>query len=103
MGRPTIYLNLIVHTAPSAAELAPRYVPQALALLDEAVADLTAHPPAEADLEMLQTLDFYGDCLLRLGRPNEAIAKWQRALDNFPSAPEFPQIEAKIIRALGIK
>ncbi len=103
LGRPTIFLDLRVHTTPSLAEVDPQYVPRALAFLDEAVADLRTRPPRQtADREMLRTLELYGDCLMRLGRPSEAIAKWQLILDTFPSAEEFAGVEAKIKRALRL-
>ena len=38
----------------------------------------------------------YGDCLLAMGRDAEALARWQGALDEFPTADNYDQIEAKI-------
>ena len=102
LGRPSIFLDLRVHTDPSLAEVDPQYAPRALAFLDEAVADLRAYPPKhDADREMLRTLELYGDCLLRLGRTSEAIAKWQLILDTFPGAEEFAGVESKIKGALA--
>lgn len=104
LGRPSIFLDLQVHTDPSLAGVDAQYVPKALAFLDEAVADLRAHPPRQsADREMLRTLELYGDCLMRLGRASDAIAKWQLILDTFPGAEGFESVAAKIKAALGVR
>jgi TolA-binding protein len=42
----------------------------------------------------------HGDIILKLGRTEDAIAKWQEILDTYPTYEEFHEVEGKIRKAL---
>ena len=101
LGKVDIVASVHVAVKPSLARLDPAYGERALPLLDAALADIAAHERTHAQRETLRALDLYGEVLLALGRPIEAVARWQRALDDYPTAPEFEALEAKVKAALA--
>ncbi|TNF27306.1 MAG: hypothetical protein EP329_19670 [Deltaproteobacteria bacterium] len=100
-GKPDLFASVRPAVAPSLAVLDASYAEPGLALLDEALADIAAHEKRFKDRETIRTLDLYGECLLALGRPVEAIARWQKVLDDYPTASEFGKIEEKIKKVLA--
>jgi len=60
------------------------------------IPDLRAH-------EQVATLDLYATSLLAYGRETEAIAMWQRILDEHPTTSRYGQIEAKVANAAGVR
>lgn len=88
---------------PSLAELERAYLEPgrhayALAL------DGFAKAPAKWKPEALQleTLDLEASGLQLLGLTELATARWQQALEQFPRAPEYPALEAKLQKALEL-
>jgi TolB-like protein len=88
---------------PSLAELDPAYAKKALALIEDARAEIRARLTGD-DLQtaMAELTEIHAESLLRLGRREEAIAQWQSFLDQFPKAPEYQGFETKIEALLGI-
>lgn len=96
IGKPDMFASVHPAVRPSLAAMDPSYVDKGLAVLDEALADIAANETRLLPRETIRTLDLYGDCLLGLGRPIEAVARWQKVLDDYPTASEFGAIEKKI-------
>lgn len=97
LGGPGLFASHNLDVSPSLAEMDPTQSERALALLDKALDDITQHEGKSLkEREMTRTLDLYGDLLLVLGRPAEAIARWQQVLDDYPKSTEFADIEKKI-------
>jgi TolB-like protein len=87
---------------PSLSDLDPTVAAQAFRLLEEAVEQASALPPAQYEHRAYLALDLHGDALMRKGRVEEAIARWQRFLDLFPAANRFNFVSDKIKTALGV-
>ena len=96
IGKPDMFASVHPAVRPSLAVQDPSYVDKGLALLDAALADIAANEKRFAERETIRTLDLYGECFLALGRPIDAVARWQRVLDDYPTASEFAAIEKKI-------
>jgi TolB-like protein len=104
MGITPFWLDIKRFIArPSLAELDPAYAKKALALIEDARAEIRARLTGD-DLQtaMAELTDIHAESLLRLGRREEAIAQWQSFLDQYPKAPEYQGFEAKIEALLGI-
>lgn len=56
--------------------------------------------PEAKQKQIIETLDAYAHGLLALGRPMEAIARWQAILERFPKYEEYDLVEQKIRGAL---
>ena len=76
---------------PTLAELDSAVVPPLLALFQQSAAGFDSGDEGKIDV-----LDAHGDVLLALGRTDEALARWQQILDEFPTTVRYDQIEAKI-------
>ncbi|MCA9517540.1 MAG: hypothetical protein KC635_21515 [Myxococcales bacterium] len=101
LGAPDMMASVNAKVVPALATLDPSYGDRATALLDGALADIAQNERAELkERETTRTLDLYGDVLLALGRPVEAIARWQQILDDYPRSSQFAATEKKIRAAL---
>ncbi|OJT20440.1 hypothetical protein BO221_31000 [Archangium sp. Cb G35] len=87
---------------PSHSDLDPTVAEQGFRLLEESVEQAASLPPRQYEHRAYLVLDFHGDALMRKGRTEEAIARWQRFLDLFPAAERFPFMSDKIKTALGV-
>jgi TolB-like protein len=87
---------------PSLSDLEPSALEEGLRLLDEAAQAAEPLPPRLRETRMKQALELHGDALMRKGRTEEAIAKWQRFLDLFPTSGQFKFVSEKIKTALGM-
>jgi len=57
----------------------------------------------DEDEETMSTMEEYGEALMVLDRRIEAIAMWQRALDEYPTGPSYDSIEHQLKEALGVE
>ena len=97
LGRPDLFSSVNLTVTPPLATLEPAMADTATGLLDKALIDIAKHERKDlVEREMTRTLDLYGDLLVALGRPVEALARWQQILDDYPKSPEFADIEKKI-------
>jgi TolB-like protein len=87
---------------PSPSDLDPTVAEQGFRLLEEAVEEAASLAPRQYEHRAYIALDLHGDALMRKGRMEEAIARWQRFLDLFPAAGQFHFISDKIKTALGV-
>jgi TolB-like protein len=87
---------------PSLSDLEPSALEEGLQLLDEAARAAETLAPRLRENRMKDALELHGDALMRKGRTEEAIAKWQRFLDLFPTSGQFKFISEKIKTALGM-
>ncbi|PTL78018.1 CsgG/HfaB family protein [Vitiosangium sp. GDMCC 1.1324] len=87
---------------PSLSDLEPSVEEEGFRLLEEAVEDTSALTPQLREHRVRRALDLHGDALMRKGRTEEAIARWQRFLDLFPTSSQFNFISNKIKTALGV-
>jgi TolB-like protein len=87
---------------PSLSDLEPSALEEGLRLLDEAIKAAESLPPRLRENRIHDALELQGDALLRKGRTEEAIAKWQRFLDLFPTSGRFKFVSDKIKTALGM-
>ncbi|AKJ05283.1 TolB-like protein [Archangium gephyra] len=87
---------------PSPSDLEPTLAEQGFRLLEEAVEEAASLPPRQYELRAYIALELHGDALMRKGRMEEAIARWQRFLDLFPAANRFNFMSDKIKTALGV-
>lgn len=95
--------DLLRQLTPSPADLEPSLVPIGLKLLDDAAAIAKANPdPTTRLMHGSRVALAHGDALLALGRREEAMARWQTALDEMPTAPDFSKMEERIQMALGV-
>jgi tetratricopeptide (TPR) repeat protein len=85
-------------SSPTLLELDPVTVPMMLGELDRALADVATFQPRYVERSTMRLLAAYGDCLLALGRKDEAVRKWQEGLDRFPTAgpSEYGDLERRI-------
>jgi len=102
-GSPGIMSSVRLMASPPPWRLAPAYAAKITALLDLALADIAKHQTRYKERETVRTLNLYGDCLMKLGRKAQAIAKWQNVLDRFPTCSDFGRIEKKVKAVLGIR
>ncbi len=85
---------------PALAEMDKSVARSAFAHLDSALQ--AAKNPRAADqkegklADPVKILDAYGEALLRYGRREEAVSRWQQALDDYPTHPQFNEIEKKL-------
>lgn len=94
------YGDAALGSVPTPAELDPALVPPVLAALDITLADLPSYEKNYLERETVRHLRLYGECLAALGRKPEAIARWQSALDRFPTCAEYDAIEGLIEASL---
>jgi TolB-like protein len=87
---------------PSLSDLEPSAEEEGFRLLEEAVADAESLPPRQRELRVKRALELHGEALMRKGRVEEAVARWQRFLDLFPTSNQFNQVSNKIKTALGV-
>jgi TolB-like protein len=88
--------------APAPAELDPNLAEPALKLFEEAAALAERESNPHEKLERASRVAMeHGDALLALGRREDALARWQAALDAMPTAPHFKNIEERMEKALG--
>jgi TolB-like protein len=66
---------------------------------EKALGHIAKHEPNYREREIMRTLQEYAGALARLGRSEEAIAKLQGGLDQFPKAEEFKDVE-KLLREI---
>jgi len=102
LGRPAFFSSVSFGMSPSPAEMNPGYGTYAIALYEWAIADILANEKMYKEREHIRALDEYGDCLMQLKRKTDAISKWQIVLDKYPTSSQFPKIEKKIKKALGV-
>jgi TolB-like protein len=101
MGNADLMASIDAKVKPALGILDPAYIPRAFALLDGALADIAANERDDfKERETTRALTLYGNILLVLGRPAEAIARWQQILDDYPRSTEFKDIETKIRETL---
>ncbi|MBL8956966.1 MAG: hypothetical protein JNK82_39705 [Myxococcaceae bacterium] len=93
--------DVLRRLSPSPAVLEPSLVEPALKLYEEAA--------ALAEKEKYQSLEArsdvalaHGAALLALGRKEEAMARWQQALDEMPTSPKYKELEERVELALGV-
>ncbi|WNG38434.1 hypothetical protein F0U61_35700 [Archangium violaceum] len=87
---------------PSLSDLEPAVEEAGFRLLEEAVEDAASLQPQLRELRVRRALELHGDALMRKGRMEEAVARWQRFLDMFPTSNQFNFISNKIKTALGM-
>lgn len=87
---------------PSLSDLEPSVEEEAFRLLEEAVTQTESLPPQQRELRARLALELHGDALMRKGRVEEAVARWQRFLDLFPASGQFKNVSDKIKTALGV-
>ncbi|HYO55031.1 CsgG/HfaB family protein [Archangium sp.] len=87
---------------PSLSDLEPSVEEEGFRLLEEAVEDAGSLQPRLRELRVKRALELHGDALMRKGRVEEAITRWQRFLDLFPASDQFNFISNKIKTALGV-
>jgi hypothetical protein len=96
------HFDVLRNMSPSPAELDPALAAPALKLFDEAAAMAEKEERGNEKLERLsRTAMLHGDALLAMGRKEDALARWQAALDAMPTAPHFKDIEERIEKVLG--
>jgi TolB-like protein len=87
---------------PSLSDLEPSAEEEGFRLLEEAVEDAASLQPRQRELRVHRALELHGDALMRKGRVEEAIGRWQRFLDLFPTSGQFNFVSNKIKTALGV-
>jgi TolB-like protein len=87
--------------APTPAELEPKLVDKGLALFERALRE-AATEKSEGQKYRSEIALAHGDALLRLGRREEAMARWQQALDEMPTGPKYKELEERVERTLGV-
>ncbi|MFY0569033.1 CsgG/HfaB family protein [Archangium lansingense] len=87
---------------PSLSDLDPSVEQEGFRLLEKAVEEAATLPPRLRELRTYRAIDLHGEVLMRKGRTEEAIARWQRFLDLFPAASQFNSVSEKIKTALGV-
>lgn len=87
---------------PPMARIHPVFLDEGLRLFDAALADAKKKvtDPEALQRETIQTLDAHAYALFRIGRLEQAIAKWQTVLERYPKYENFADIENKIRAAL---
>jgi len=91
-----------LQVGPSLSDLDPSAEEEGFRLLEEAVQAAESLPPRLRESRARRALELHGDALMRKGRAEEAIAKWQRFLDQYPTSSAFKFISDKIKTALGV-
>ncbi len=102
LGRTAIFQQVSAELETPPVTYDKRWAKQALAWLDFAVADITRHEKNFKERETIRALDLAGECLLTMRRKEDAVTRWQQILDDYPTSREFPRIQQKIKKALGI-
>ncbi|MFL5351578.1 CsgG/HfaB family protein [Archangium sp.] len=87
---------------PSLSDLEPTAEEEGFRLLEEAVTEAESLPPRQRELRAKRALELHGDVLMRKGRVDEAVARWQRFLDLFPTSSQFNFVSNKLKTALGV-
>lgn len=87
---------------PSLSDLDPTVEQEGFRLLEEAVEQAASLSPAHYETRAYFAMELHGDALMRKGRVEEAISRWQRFLDLFPAANRFQFVSDKIKTALGV-
>ncbi len=85
---------------PTPAQLEPSLVKPALEHLAHAEQVALALGPEDRPDALLAVLDAAAEGLLALGKKEEAVARWQRFLDQSPSHPRYQEVEKKVRQAL---
>ena len=93
--------DLVRGLSPVPAALEPALVEPALELYVKA-AEVAAKEKNDRLREMSEVAIAHGAALLSLGRKEEAMARWQAALDEMPTSPMYQEIEERLEKALGI-
>ncbi len=93
--------DVLRRLSPSPAVLEPSLVEPALQLYAEA-AELAAKEEYEALSSRSEVALAHGAALLALGRKEDAMARWQQALDEMPTSPKYKDLEERVELALGI-
>lgn len=101
-GKSQFASSVAMAISPTPAEMNAGNGWYAIFLLEFAIDDILTHE-ANREREHIRALEEYGDCLLALERKTDAIAKWQSILETYPKTQQFPKIERKIKKALGVK
>lgn len=68
-----------------------------LAELDRSMEDAETFQRLHHERQTVRMLDHKADCLIALGRRDEAVATWQSALDRFPTSGEYDRVEQKLL------
>lgn len=84
-------------TKPAYYKKATQLFEQALALGEKTARDTGRDWPASMILET------WGEALLVHGKQDEAIAKWQKVLDDYPASGRFDYVERRIKQQLGLE
>jgi TolB-like protein len=96
------HFDVLRYLSPSPVELDPNLAEPALKLFEEAAAMAEQEPHPNEKLERAsRAAMLHGDALLALGRKEDALARWQAALDAMPTASHFKDIEERMEKALG--
>ena len=86
-------------STPTAASLDPALGAQVVAELERVLGGLAVFRREPAQLERgPRLLDAMGTCLLAMGKPAEAAARWNEALTRYPTMQGYDDIEAKVRR-----
>jgi len=93
--------KVALRLSPTPAALSKRWRKLAFDWFTFALKDIAANGRYK-ERDSIRVLDAWGDCLEKLGRTEDAMAKWQQILDTWPKTTEFPAIEKKIKKALGV-
>jgi tetratricopeptide (TPR) repeat protein len=86
---------------PAPFELEPKLVEPGLKLFERAERAAAAAKSEALTMRSAVALG-HGDALLALGRREEAMARWQQALDEMPTGPQYKELEERIERTLGV-
>jgi TolB-like protein len=94
------HYDVLRNITPTPVELDPWLVGPGVKLFEEA-AVMAAQDPRERLDHGSRVAMLHGDALLALGRKEDALARWQAALDAMPTARNYRDIEERMEKALG--
>jgi len=101
-GETPFAAKVTVRMSPTPWELDARWQRTAIEAYDGALVEIDKFTRATIrQREAMRTYDAYGACLVARGRKVEGVMRWQTALERYPTAAEFGELEAKVRDALG--
>lgn len=91
--------------SPAPAELDPKLAAAGWEAIKRAweLGDERAKSDHKQDFDAIRALQQWGEALVLRNKTEEAIAKWQEALDRYPTSTQFGQVERRIKIELGME
>lgn len=91
--------------SPAPAELDPKLAAAGWEAVKRAweLGDERAKADVKQDYDAIRALQLWGEALVLRNKTEEAIAKWQEALDRYPTSTQFGQVERRIKIELGME